>query len=350
MASDTTAEIGPASTHSLRASGNASTDRPLEPACSETGRRERPGTAAYRPIPLPPPQAAGTLDASIIVPTYQRPEAIRRCLAALERLDYSHDRFEVIVVDDGSEPPVAQSLKRFEESLTLVLLRQDNAGPASARNHGATVARGKLLFFTDDDCAPTPQWLKQVFESARDNPQAAIGGRTVNALVESALSEASQMLVDYLYEYYNIASTGGERMFTSNNLMIPARAFREMGGFAKGFPRAAAEDREICDRWHDSGRMMIYEPVAVIEHSHPLDFVRFVLQHFGYGRGAAHFQRLRSARGRTKKIEPFRFYLDLVLYPFGRKPALRALQISALFVVAQVSNAAGYFWQSWRSA
>ena len=93
---------------------------------------------------------------------------------------------------------------------------------------------------------------------------------------------------------------------------------------------------------------MVYEPAAVIEHHHDLDLSSFVRQHFNYGRGAYHFRRLRRARGRASRLEPLRFYRDLVLFPFGRQPVARALLISVLLCLAQFANAAGFFWQRWK--
>ena len=77
----------------------------------------------------------------------------------MTRLGYPQDRFEVIVVDDGSEPPMDSVVSFFRDRLELVLLSQANSGPAAARNTGAAQAKGKFLAFTDDDCTPAPDWL-----------------------------------------------------------------------------------------------------------------------------------------------------------------------------------------------
>lgn len=293
----------------------------------------------------PNPRAENSLDVSVVIPTYNRSQALRRCLKAFEEQDFERNHFEIIVVDDGSPTPCAQAVEDFQRTLPLTLLRQDNAGPATARNTGVTQARGKLLVFTDDDCVPRPDWLSQLAKSAESNPGAAIGGRTVNGLRDNAFSAASQRLVDYLYDYYSGPSAGGEQMFTSNNLALPADRFRAMGGFPTEFSRAAAEDRELCDRWRHLGHGMNYEPAAAIEHYHHLNLTSFLRQHFNYGRGAYHFQQLRKARGRRHRLEPLRFYRDLVLYPFGREKTPQAVLTCGLLCLAQVANALGFFWQ-----
>jgi glycosyltransferase involved in cell wall biosynthesis len=80
---------------------------------------------------------------SIIVPTHSRPGPLAACLQALTGLDYARERFEVIVVDDGSKIPPKAAVESFRDHLQVTLLLQHHAGPAAARNAGATHARGK---------------------------------------------------------------------------------------------------------------------------------------------------------------------------------------------------------------
>lgn len=96
---------------------------------------------------------------SIVIPTYNRPERLAKCLGAIAKLDYPRDRFEVIVVDDGSDTPLDLIVRPFQEQLSLTLIRQPNGGPAKARNTGVANAKGQFLTFTDDDCTPDSNWL-----------------------------------------------------------------------------------------------------------------------------------------------------------------------------------------------
>lgn len=91
---------------------------------------------------------------SIIIPTYNRPERLATCIQSLAHLDYSRDRFEVIVVDDGSPMPLEPVVAPFQNKFDVTLIKQPNAGPATARNTGAARASGQFLVFTDDDCMP----------------------------------------------------------------------------------------------------------------------------------------------------------------------------------------------------
>ncbi len=279
---------------------------------------------------------------SIVIPTYARPRQLATCLQYLARLDYPRDRFEVIVVDDGSETPPEAVIASFCGHLDVTLLKQAHAGPAAARNTGATQARGAFLAFTDDDCAPAPDWLQTLAARFATTPDHLIGGRTLNALPDNPYSTASQLLIAYLYTYYN-ADSDRARFFASNNLAMPADRFHAIGGFDMTYTRTAAEDRELCDRWLHHGYRMAYAPEALVYHAHALTFRTFLRQHFNYGCGAFRFRQARAQRacGRIR-LEPFSFYLNLLLYPFSQAQGWRALFLAVLLGVSQVANAVGF--------
>jgi cellulose synthase/poly-beta-1,6-N-acetylglucosamine synthase-like glycosyltransferase len=252
---------------------------------------------------------------------------------------------EVIVVDDGSETPPEAVVASFCGQLDVALLRQAHAGPAAARNTGAARAKGEFLAFTDDDCAPAPDWLQILAARFARASDCAVGGRTLNALPDNLYSTASQLLVAYLYTYYN-ADPDQARFFTSNNLAMPTDRFHTMGGFDTTYTRTAAEDRELCDRWLHHGYRMTYAPEALVYHGHVLTFRTFWWQHFNYGRGAFHFHQARAQRacGRIR-LEPLSFYLNLLLYPFSQAQGRRAPLLVALLGVSQVANAVGFLWE-----
>lgn len=282
---------------------------------------------------------------SIVIPTYNRPDQLAVCLQACSRLDYPHDQFEVLVVDDGGITTLDEIVARFHGVLTLKLLRQENAGPAAARNRGAYEAAGQLLVFTDDDCVAAPDWLARLAERHVQASDCAFGGETHNALASNMYSTASQLLVSYLLTYYSGAPER-VRFFPSCNVAFPTRRFRDVGGFDLSFPRAAAEDRELCDRWQHQGYRMIHAPEAVVYHSHHLTAKTFLRQHFHYGCGAFYYH-LHRARQRRQamRVEPPAFYVNMLTYPFGKIPFSQAIRVIPLLIAAQAINAVGFFWE-----
>lgn len=285
---------------------------------------------------------------SIIIPTYNRPERLKSCLEAISELDYPREQFEVIVVDDGSPQPVHKIVEPFTN---VKLFVQANAGPARARNRGAREATGEFLAFTDDDCRPAPDWLKELDAASRSLPfDTAIGGRTLNALDSDPYAAASQLLVDYLYENQRQRSSKEKRLdgsfFTSNNVLFGREMFLRIGGFSDKFRHAAGEDREICNRWVAYGGTLKYAPEAIILHYHSMSWNKFARQHFTYGRGAYHYHRLKAGgTGSPLDETSFGFYQRILLYPFGKSQPRNPVLISALLAVSQVANALGFFFE-----
>ncbi len=282
---------------------------------------------------------------SIVIPTYNRPRELAGCLDSFRRLDYPRERFEIIVVDDGGKEDLDAVVEPFREDFDITLLKQPNTGPAGARNAGVERAKGEFIACTDDDCTPDKAWLKSFAARFAETPECIIGGRIVNAQPENLYSTASQLLIDYLYVYYNSVPDRA-RFFTGNNLAVPSASLKAIGSFDITYPRTAGEDRELCDRWLQAGGTMLYAPEAVVSHSNVLTFTTLCRQHFTYGRGAYCFRKIRARRTRSRiKVEPLSFYLELVRFPFSRTEIAEKVKIAALLVVAQAMNAAGFFWE-----
>jgi GT2 family glycosyltransferase len=277
---------------------------------------------------------------TIVIPTYGRFEQLGECLRSIGGLDYPEEDFEVVVVDDGSPRPPEHIVEPYRDKLNVRLVIQPHAGPATARNRGVSEASGTFIAFTDDDCRPEASWLSKLRSRLDTDPGAIIAGKTVNVLKDNPYSSASQMLIDYLNSYYN---TQNARFLTSNNMALSRDVFLKAGGFDTSFPLAAAEDREFCDRCIHLGLKTVFAPEAVVKHGHPLSFGRFLRQHYNYGRGANNFHRIRALRTSEKiKIEPPRFYIDLLLYPW-KSDERNKPYIAFLIFLSQAANAAGLF-------
>ncbi len=103
------------------------------------------------------------LEASVIVPARASATEVAELLEHLERQTIDRDRFEILIVDDHSEPPLA----------TAALRLTDARGSYAARNAGIRAARGKVLAFTDVDCRPEPSWLQAGLTAVAAHPRAA---------------------------------------------------------------------------------------------------------------------------------------------------------------------------------
>ena len=281
---------------------------------------------------------------SIIIPTLNRSAQLATCLQSLACLNYPPNRFEVIVVDDGGQTRPESLVDSFCNQIDIVLIPQPHGGPAMARNTGAQKAKGEFLAFTDDDCIPTANWLQALSARFSGTRNVMIGGKTINTLPINLYSTATQLLIDYLYQYYNLYPDDAH-FLTTNNLAMPADLFRSVCGFDTTFPLAAGEDREFCARWLQHGYQMTYAPEVLVYHTHVFNFRTYWRKHFTYGRGAYRYHQVRAQRG----FGPFRpdpkFYMRLILNPFIQKQRKRTLRVTVLLMISQVANGLGFLWE-----
>jgi GT2 family glycosyltransferase len=289
------------------------------------------------------------LDYTIVIPTFDRPDPLRRCLEAVSRLVPPAGGFEVVVVDDGGSAPLEALVERFRGSLRLTLLHQRHSGPARARNAGAAVARGRCLGFLDDDCRPQADWLTQLHAQLQRTPDRLVGGATVNALGGNVYSTVAEAITSAVYAHYN-AARHNARFFASNNMALCTARYHEVGGFNENFV-VASEDREFCDRWRHRGYRMTYVPEAVIRHAHPQSLTSFCARHWRLGCGAAQFHRVRRRRGSGRIWTDIGFHADVsnwLLGPLRKVRGGRVPAMAGLLLLWQAVNAGGFLYDSVR--
>lgn len=202
---------------------------------------------------------------SVVIPTYNRHEPLNRCLAALAAQTCRD--FEVIVVDDGSDPPVQSLLTpEFAGSPIVTVLRAPaNGGPGRARNLGVAAARGEFVAFIDDDVVADHRLLERHLARAE-----ASHGRLVQfgPLAAPAdwrptpwnLWEARTLEIEYRRMQRGSYSPTWKQFFTGNAFLSKAD-FLAAGGFDERFTRA--EDIELGYRLEKAGGRFAFVPDAV---------------------------------------------------------------------------------------
>lgn len=288
------------------------------------------------------PVAAVSLRASVIIPTYRRPASLARCLAALARQTLGAGEFEVIVCVDGDAESLAPVLEQAGGVVPLRTVAQPHAGPAAARNRAAAAARGRLLAFIDDDCAPAADWLARLLEWHEREPGALLGGTISNALTNSVYAAATQIVTNYAYDYAASDPESALPRFSTSNLAVPADRFHALGGFSLAFPRAAGEDYDLCARWQDAGWPVAPVREALVWHAHDHDLRSFCRQHLEYGRALLRVhRRVARRRARTLRLERPRFYMGLLAAPLRTDTGARRWTIAVLVLVSQIATIVG---------
>ncbi|MCP4758310.1 MAG: glycosyltransferase [Planctomycetes bacterium] len=285
---------------------------------------------------------------SIVVPTYNRPERLRDCLKYISQSDFPCDRFQVIVVDDGSSQPASDVISPFESELNIRCLRQDNKGPAAARNFGVSESSSRFIAFIDDDCQVSPRWLSAVVRNLEATPDVFFGGSTSNSYPSNIFCLTSQTILNIVYTFYN-SDVEDPKFFASNNIALARDRFVEMNGFDTTFPLAAAEDRDFCDRWRFRGWTMRLLPDALVSHAHSMSLRGFWRQQYNYGRGAFQYHRLRRRRRSGRIWQDLRMHANLptlICQQLGELSWLTRIKVFHLLLLWQIANLCGFIRES----
>ncbi|SOB75158.1 Glycosyltransferase involved in cell wall bisynthesis [Marinobacter sp. LV10R510-11A] len=127
---------------------------------------------------------------SIVIPAYNEEDHIGSCLQSIFTLNYDSAKYEVIVVDNGSQDRSYEIALNFDQAKVFQLL-EGNVG--AVRNHGAAQARGQILIFIDADCLMDEDWLNRAEQLINDWPNYVYGGG-VKLPIDATWIETSWLL------------------------------------------------------------------------------------------------------------------------------------------------------------
>lgn len=207
---------------------------------------------------------------SVVIPTYNRADAIEMTLRHLENQSISSRLFEVLVVDDGSTDETPQIIINNSFDLQLSYHQQSNRGAAAARNQGVKMAKGDLILFLDADVIPDRQLLSSHLTTHNYKKEYLVVGRvcpwpkTLQAwyqrVVYSDHGEMDYGIEERIIPFY---------MTLGGNFSLSMHAFSSIGGYDEAFPAGGAEETEFAFRATSLGYRIRYQPLAVGYHNHP---------------------------------------------------------------------------------
>jgi glycosyltransferase involved in cell wall biosynthesis len=204
---------------------------------------------------------------SVIVPAYNAEKTLEACVGALVRQTMDSGSYEVIVVDDGSVDGTGEIARRFP----VKYIRQENQGPAAARNHGAKEAGGEIILFTDADCVPAANWVEEMTKPfAAPDVVAVKGAYRTNQ--KSLVARFAQL--EFEERFAILKKAGYTDMVDTYSAAFRREIFLRVGGFDDSFPTANNEDTEFSYRLSSMGYKMVFNPDAIVYHLDHPDSVR----------------------------------------------------------------------------
>lgn len=199
-----------------------------------------------------------SLRVSVVVPTYKRPDLLRRCLEALQRQTLGAGGYEIIVCDDGPSEHAREVVRDRVAAMpggpaVHYLAISATQGPAAARNQGWRTARAPIVAFTDDDTVPDPRWLDAGLEAMAGGADAATG-RIVVPLPDTP----SDIELD--------AAGLARSEFVTANCFVRREALDALDGFDERFSMAWREDSDLHFRLLEQGCSLVQAPDALVVH------------------------------------------------------------------------------------
>ena len=227
---------------------------------------------------------------SIVIPTFQRSNSLKRSLAALTKQTFPPDEFEVIVSIDGSTDGTKEIVENFESPYRLRYICAPNSGRSAARNRGINEAGGEVLIMIDDDLEPSPKFIEAHYSAHASAPRLGVLGAA-----PIFVDESSDPTTIYLAEEFN--SRLDEKMsdpnyrfgiwdFYSGNFSIHLEDIRKVGGFNESFKIYGYEDIELAQRLINAGIKIVYNHDALCTQHCDEDFRSIARKTIAAGKSA----------------------------------------------------------------
>jgi GT2 family glycosyltransferase len=242
-----------------------------------------PPGSAEKALPVTPPvpsvpiesirfPAHEKVEVSIIIPVFNQFQFTHACLASLQTAE-ERSRFEVIVVDDCSTDETAELVPRMDG--VVYLRNETNSGFIVSCNRGAEQARGKYLFFLNNDTIVKPDWLTALLDTFAEDPRAGIVGSKL-VYPDGRLQEAGGIIWRDAFGWNYGKFDDPEKpeynylrevdYCSAAALMIPKSLFENLGGFDAKYSPAYYEDTDLSFKVRKHGYKVFYQPLSEVIH------------------------------------------------------------------------------------
>lgn len=244
------------------------------------------------------PQAgSSTPEISVILSTYRRAETLRRTLDHLIAQDLPAERFEVVLVDDGSPDNTADVAREYEGRVPFAMTyrRHENRGPGYTQNRGIEIARAPVVLLMADDIFLAPNAVRAHLEMHRENP-----GREVAVLGRVDQSpELTQTVFLSKWDPFRFKDIAGQRelppfRFWAMNISAKREFLVSSGMYLEHRGRGGAsclEDLELGCRLHGKGLRLLYSEAAMGHHYHVVTLDQAIQRWYERGLNYGEFRR-----------------------------------------------------------
>ncbi len=201
---------------------------------------------------------------SVIVPVFNDAIRLKQCLFALEQQTYPHHRYEVVVVDNGSDVDqhIAELVRPFEQA---TLAYESQPGSYAARNRGIVVAKGAVIAFTDADCTPAFDWIEQGVRALLANPECGfVAGKIEPSFLDKDHPTPIELYESLWYALPQQEFVEKHHFGATANMFTFARVIQQVGAFDGSLKSNG--DREWGQRVYAASYQPVYAETVCVTH------------------------------------------------------------------------------------
>jgi len=249
---------------------------------------------------------------SVVIPAYNAEKTIEDTIKALLNQDYPKKGYEILIVNDGSTDSTREKIKKFK---IVKLFEQKHKGPAAARNLGVKHSKGDIILFTDADCIPAKNWIKNMIKPFEDKDIAAVAGTYKTLNKENLIAR----FIGYEIEDRHRKMRNKKTIDFVGTYSAGYRKniFLKFKGFDITFPTSSGEDPELSFRMSKEGYKIVFNPKTFVYHQHPNTLIKFIKQKFWRGFWRIHLYKKHKGKIFRHSYTPKSIYLEITFLGFS---------------------------------
>lgn len=195
-------------------------------------------------------------EVSVLIPHYDQPAALKKCLESLERQTFPPEKTEIIVADNGTPGGICELERRFPQMRFVSACKK---GAANARNEAMRHARGRVFAFIDADCVAAPDWLSRGVEGLT---KSELSGGAIAVSVEIEGAPSAVEAFERVFAFHQRDYVERKKFSATANLFVRREAALAIGPFTNGL----SEDVDWCRRAAALGFHLAFNPNSVVSH------------------------------------------------------------------------------------
>ena len=200
---------------------------------------------------------------SVIIPVFNDGERLRSCLQALERQTYDRDYYEVIVVDNDSDPKA--NIKNIVQQFPFTIAQYEKTpGSYAARNRGIKVTKGEIIAFTDADCIPAPDWIEQGVTHLQKTANCGLVGGNIEIFWHDRDRPTTVELYESILAFRQQDCIEKNHYSVTANLFTWKKVIEEVGDFNSQLKSNG--DLEWGNRVYNQGYQQVYAEDVRVAH------------------------------------------------------------------------------------